>query len=1053
MIKKVIGVVLVCLGLALGKTGAAAEATEKNSYSLESGGLTLTVKENNSFILKAGKEIILQDDFAGLSYDWKETLMNCMDGKISLDENLKKVTLTYDKEGVGRFQRQIILLPQECVIAYDWEIQAAEKEGKTLIGQIGLSIPKEFQAGKKFSLMLQGDNELSGILGSGRIGGKGFHYVNPSFLKISPGPEIEIIQSGSPGENSTLDFQDHNNDYRLVSTISPPKRPVRTTLILRVKLYEEKFEKWLIPHNYKYGYGQGRQDLLDLITDKFDVILRRNNKYVIPGEEEKICLEYFDTEGKDRNLEIQYKLLDYYENAVKEGSFTLASQGKTYLRKEVFRFASGKTGMYKLVLSYREPKTGIARERQAIFALFPEPKPSSKDTVFGGTMHWNEYSAKLASTCGMNWISTRFYWGGLEPEERGRFTFGEPKLPNEYPWPHINGSYDEAVALAEKYHLHILAVLDDRNVPPKYMKEVISRFWTKGVGTKNWASDEFLVPWLEQVKAIVTRYKGKVAAYELFNEVGGFISISPEGYLKVLKETYKTIQAIDPDALVLAVCGDANLDPYDKLFAIGGLDYLDGVTGHYIIPGRNPLDYGGRGFGMMDWADRMRNLMRKYGGKEKLIWDTEDSIWIDGRYYERTYPYQKRDVDDEQEQVPKGKPYYAEASERIAKALLASAAAGVKYFAFTGLAPGAYWSFCELDGSPTPPAVAYAVLSNLIGEASFKELKKSLHAQVYLFEGTGGQTACIFGYNLDEKKDRRIILPISVSRLKAVNIMGDEVILKGDGNRTIIPVSREPIYIVGTALKFDEFSSGFKNAKFEGFEEAETKEEPPVETGKGGGIWAMEEGRGDTIKDSSPNKNDGKIYGATWVKGDFGYALSFDGVDDYVEIPPSPSLNIDKEITVSVWTKPLAYTSHGPIVVKGPSIMGGPSYMFRIATVDCAPNEERITFGICTPYAENYICIFNKPPLNQWRHYVLVSKAGGPTKFYIDGNLETTLGVTPAGKFNFYPAYPVRMGISYDGKFKFKGLIGEVKILSRVLSDEEVIAEYQSSAPGYKVEH
>ena len=38
-------------------------------------------------------------------------------------------------------------------------------------------------------------------------------------------------------------------------------------------------------------------------------------------------------------------------------------------------------------------------------------------------------------------------------------------------------------------------------------------------------------------------------------------------------------------------------------------------------------------------------------------------------------------------------------------------------------------------------------------------------------------------------------------------------------------------------------------------------------------------------KDSSGNGNDGVIYGATFVDGIGGKALSFDGVDDYVQLP------------------------------------------------------------------------------------------------------------------------------------------------------------------------
>jgi hypothetical protein len=57
-------------------------------------------------------------------------------------------------------------------------------------------------------------------------------------------------------------------------------------------------------------------------------------------------------------------------------------------------------------------------------------------------------------------------------------------------------------------------------------------------------------------------------------------------------------------------------------------------------------------------------------------------------------------------------------------------------------------------------------------------------------------------------------------------------------------------------------------------------------------------------KDSSGYGNDGTIYGATFVGGKFGKALSFDGVDDYVEVPDSPQLSgSGKDLTVEAWIK------------------------------------------------------------------------------------------------------------------------------------------------------
>ena len=51
------------------------------------------------------------------------------------------------------------------------------------------------------------------------------------------------------------------------------------------------------------------------------------------------------------------------------------------------------------------------------------------------------------------------------------------------------------------------------------------------------------------------------------------------------------------------------------------------------------------------------------------------------------------------------------------------------------------------------------------------------------------------------------------------------------------------------------------------------------------GSWKFDEGVGDTAADSSGNNNLGALVGSpTWVDGRLGKALSFDGVDDYVEI-------------------------------------------------------------------------------------------------------------------------------------------------------------------------
>ena len=71
------------------------------------------------------------------------------------------------------------------------------------------------------------------------------------------------------------------------------------------------------------------------------------------------------------------------------------------------------------------------------------------------------------------------------------------------------------------------------------------------------------------------------------------------------------------------------------------------------------------------------------------------------------------------------------------------------------------------------------------------------------------------------------------------------------------------------------------------------------------GIWHFDEGSGNIARDSSGNDNNGTVYGASWTTGVNATALSYDGEDDYVEVPHSDSLNVTDEITIEAWMKPL----------------------------------------------------------------------------------------------------------------------------------------------------
>ncbi|MBI3621533.1 MAG: hypothetical protein HY208_05025 [Nitrospirae bacterium] len=69
------------------------------------------------------------------------------------------------------------------------------------------------------------------------------------------------------------------------------------------------------------------------------------------------------------------------------------------------------------------------------------------------------------------------------------------------------------------------------------------------------------------------------------------------------------------------------------------------------------------------------------------------------------------------------------------------------------------------------------------------------------------------------------------------------------------------------------------------------------------GYWKLDDGSGATAADSSGNGNTGALLnGPAWTTGRINQALSFDGVDDYVNIPQTAALN-GYPLTIAVWMK------------------------------------------------------------------------------------------------------------------------------------------------------
>jgi hypothetical protein len=216
------------------------------------------------------------------------------------------------------------------------------------------------------------------------------------------------------------------------------------------------------------------------------------------------------------------------------------------------------------------------------------------------------------------------------------------------------------------------------------------------------------------------------------------------------------------------------------------------------------------------------------------------------------------------------------------------------------------------------------------------------------------------------------------------------------------------------------------------------------------GWWKFDEGSGTVAYDSSGNGNDGNLTnGPTWTDGKIGGALSFDGVNDYVDLGQK-NLGVNSNLSISYWFKP--NNGNGVIVEQGWNYTGNEfGWVVYLGTNNHTKVAARsISFGSgdnTGNYNGSAIVqdAADTVDLNVWQH-VSVIKVGTNIKIYLVGSLSHE-GQIQKSAITYNSGYSLSIGkgltdtgSSYNSLYQ--GLIDDMRIYDRALSAEEVQALY-----------
>jgi ABC-type amino acid transport substrate-binding protein len=210
--------------------------------------------------------------------------------------------------------------------------------------------------------------------------------------------------------------------------------------------------------------------------------------------------------------------------------------------------------------------------------------------------------------------------------------------PNDWSWSHT----DLVVNHAQRQGLKLIARLD--GVPD----------WARAEMTgHSLLTPQHYADFARFVEAFVQRYRGKVAAYVIWNEPNvdyewGYRTPDPAAYADLLRTVYPRVKRADPDALVLAAAlapngehSDSALDDLDylsQLYDAGAADSFDGLAAHAYGWQHAPDEPPAAGEINFRRVELQRQIMVQRGDSRKPVFVTETG-WNDyGRWLRAVTP-------------------------------------------------------------------------------------------------------------------------------------------------------------------------------------------------------------------------------------------------------------------------------------------------------------------------------------------------------------------------------------------------------------------------------
>ena len=200
---------------------------------------------------------------------------------------------------------------------------------------------------------------------------------------------------------------------------------------------------------------------------------------------------------------------------------------------------------------------------------------------------------------------------------------------------------------------------------------------------------------------------------------------------------------------------------------------------------------------------------------------------------------------------------------------------------------------------------------------------------------------------------------------------------------------------------------------------------------------------GDDHPNDAVDSNDGTLQGgATYAPGMVGPAFSFDAsLNTGVIVPATPSLNMTEAISIDAWVYPTSFPNTGNTVVRKDRFVTetGALVQYSLSVTDQGQASCNINSNPAASVSGGTVLLDN------WTH-VACTYDRSQVRLYVNGE---EVASTPFTEAIISSSQPLGIGTQpgFSGR-DFDGLIDEVEIFDRALTEAEIRAIYEANSAG-----